>query len=276
MALPQEKSAKDWFNRIIANPIRISVWVLILSVFVVVGLTFYFEYYEPDFFKNVLIEAHGMLFEILVIGLFVLWLNNIGEKRRTVQSYIDEIDDFRGWESEEAMRRIKGNILRLNKLGVSKIPLSKCHLENVDLKCANLKGASLAGANLKKANLWEANLEGANLEGANLEKVTLAGANLKATNLLRTRLMGANLMGTLLSGANLSGANLLGVTIFSFDQICQALTLYQAKLDDNLSEEIELKRPDLLKEPILENIPYVTGDGLIAIRRKDIVKTLIE
>ena len=39
MALPQEKSAKDWFNRIIANPIRISVWVLILSVFVVVGLT---------------------------------------------------------------------------------------------------------------------------------------------------------------------------------------------------------------------------------------------
>lgn len=271
---PSQEKSSDWFSKIVLNPVKISFCVLILSIFVVVGLTFYFEYYGPGFLKNILIEAHGMLFDILVIGLFILWLNNKGEQRKNVQMYIDQIDDFRGWESEEAIHRIKGNILRLNKLGISKIPLFECHLEGSNLSGANLKAANLAAANLKGCVLRQANLEDANLEAANLQAVSLQGANLRGANLIRTNLIGANLMGTLLSGANLSGANLSGVTIFAFDQICQALTLYEATLDDDLRKGIEEKCSDLLKEPKAEYVKYVNSDGSICMKGKDIKKLL--
>ncbi len=58
-----------------------------------------------------------MLFDILVIGIFILSLNRLAEKRIENQRYIDEIDDFRGWRSKEAAYKIAGNIRRLNRNG---------------------------------------------------------------------------------------------------------------------------------------------------------------
>ncbi len=65
--------------------------------------------------ENVFVKAHGMLFDILVIGILILFLSKLAEKRIANQRYLDEIDDFRDWESDEAAHRIAGNIRRLNK-----------------------------------------------------------------------------------------------------------------------------------------------------------------
>jgi hypothetical protein len=91
----------------ISSPVAISITVFIVATLVVVGLSY--KDYGPEFWLNVKVEAHGMLFDILVIGVLILWLNQLGEKRREIQRYIDEIDDFRGWESEEAAHRIRGD-----------------------------------------------------------------------------------------------------------------------------------------------------------------------
>jgi len=116
--------------------------------------------------KNIRVEAHGMLFDILVLGLLFSWLHNRGEKRRLIQRYTDEIDDFRGWEEEEAAKRIRGNIFRLNREGVHNINLNRCFLKGADLMEANLMGANLWEAVLEEADLMEANLTGAELMGA--------------------------------------------------------------------------------------------------------------
>ena len=45
-------------------------------------------------------------------------LERLGEKRRNIKRWQEEIDDFRGWNSEEAKFRIVGNIKRLNRNGI--------------------------------------------------------------------------------------------------------------------------------------------------------------
>ena len=270
MAEPEHNSIRGPFKEITTNPVRTSFWVLILSVFVVTGLTLYLKLYEPAFLKNVLVEAHGMLFDILVIGLFVVWLNEKGKKQIEIQRYKDEIDDFRYWEAPEAAHRIRGNIVRLNKKGISKISLEMCYLKGANLEGANLwganlreanlHGANLQGANLREANLREANLQGANLQGANLQganlqeanlqEANLQGANLRGANLGEANLVHANLQLTNLRKADLREANLQGVRNLTIKRLSKVKILYKAELDPELEELIKKKHPHLLEKPL--------------------------
>jgi hypothetical protein len=115
-------------TKIVENPITISVLAFLVSTIVVIALTIKFSEYNAPFFQNILVEAHGMLFDILVIGIFILWLNKRGEKRLENKRYQEEIDDTRGWESAEASYRIAGNIRRLSQNGSKKIDIEFCYL----------------------------------------------------------------------------------------------------------------------------------------------------
>jgi uncharacterized protein YjbI with pentapeptide repeats len=137
--------------------------------------------------------------------------------------------------------------------------LSLADLRNAILEEANLGGAALEGANLMRANLGGAALEGANLMRANLEGAALEGANLMRANLEEAVLEGANLWGANLWGAvlwganlkeaNLGGANLEGAKNLTVEQLCEAKTLYEVQLDDELKTQVKERCPHLLEEP---------------------------
>jgi len=211
--------------RITTNPLLTAFAAFVLATAIVVALT-RGAYLRSDFLEGILIEAHGMLLDILVIGIFILWLNRLGEKRVEVRRYEEEIDDFRGWDSDEASHRIAGNVRRLNDRGVSTINLHRCHLSNAVLPQTNLSGADLSHANLSGADLSTADLSTADLSGANLSNAYLSNACLSGANL-----SGANLSGAYLSHANLSHAN-LGGTNLNNRQLAQAMSLIGATMPD--------------------------------------------
>jgi BTB/POZ domain-containing protein KCTD9 len=226
----QDQQQRWWSSRLAwawaaltTNPLRTAFAAFILATAVVVGLTVGFFYthkltidfytYDRNFLQNILVEAHGMLLDILVIGIFILWLNRLGEKRLEIRRYREEIDDFRGWDSDEAGYRIAGNVRRLNRNGITKIELGQCHLVQVNLIGADLRGANLSGANLNGAHLNGAHLLLANLNGAILSGVDLSRAHLSRAPLSGADLSGADLSGAILSGADLSGADLSGAIL---------------------------------------------------------------
>lgn len=298
--------AKAIYDKILLSPMAISLFTFMFTIIVVVGLSRHF--YDASFLREIVVEAHGLLMDILVFGIFLLWLNKKKEDRMSIQKYHEEIDDFRGWESEAASRRIRGNIRRLNKKGFSQIDLGKCYLRGVDLREVNLRnailrkvdlekaqlegadlrhadmeganlkganlqqaylrgaglqgvdlrGANLQGGNLEAADMWDANLQGAdlrlaNLQNSNMEGVFMWGANLQGANLQDVCLEGANLQGVNIGDANLQGAdlrfaNLEGV-ILSSQQLADVKTLYQARLDPFLQNQVSTDYPQLLAEP---------------------------
>ena len=275
-----QKRMKKWsevFNSIIEKPLLTSTIVLFCVAFVVIGLSL--PYYLNDFdqfIQQVLAEAHGMIFDIAVIGILIFWLNQNGEIRQRIRTYKDEIDDFRLWESEEAAFRTVGNIKRLNRHNIHDLNLVNCYLPRTNLNYANLSGSNLNSANISQSSLIEGNLENArlnqtNFENSNLNQALLkgayaSGANFKDAFLIKSQfenaflikanfsnafLMEANLqncyvMGADFENASLYKADLRGAKGLTVEQLSKVKTLYLAKFDDEILEQIKTNLPELV------------------------------
>lgn len=271
------KKVREVVHSIIEKPILISVIVLIFVTIIVLSLSM--KYYIndfKDFFPQILAEAHGMIFDIAVIGILIFWLNQNGEIRRRIRMYKDEIDDFRLWESDEAAFRTVGNIKRLNRHKITDINLVNCYLPKTNLNYVSLSGANLNSANISQSSIIEANFsnarlnqtnfENSNLNQANLKNAYASGANFKDAFLIKTQfesaflikanfnnayLMEADLrdsyvMGADFENASLYKADLRGAKGLTIDQLAKAKTLYLAKFDESLFEEIKMTIPGLI------------------------------
>jgi hypothetical protein len=281
---------KEIFERLGEKPILTAIILFIIIWFLVSGASIKRgKSYKGEFLDSLLVEAHGLLFDIFVFGILIVFFNRIGERRRNIARWQEEIDDFRYWKSEEAMFRIMGNIKRLNRNGVTEINLTECFLNYADLSDTNLRGADLSGAHLKEADFRGANLERTRLIGANLEealfrfadlkRADLLGANLRDIDFRRANLEEADLSKAHLEEAYFREANLKGADLWkahlekasflnadleeanleeaylekteelTIEQISQVRTLYQAKLDSELEKQIKEQYPHLLEKP---------------------------
>lgn len=152
-----------------------------------------------EFLVNILVESHGLLFDVLLFGVVIMAFELRDNDKEQIKRHKEEIDDFRGWNEKEATYRIVGNIKRLNPLGVSDIDLSRTYLVGADLGKLNLDGsdlikANLSGASLKGASLVGSKLSGANLNGAAVDSADFSRAEFGNTNAFRA-------MGELMTGA---------------------------------------------------------------------------
>ena len=273
----QIKKLKEYFISILEKPILTSSIVLVILTIFVLGLSL--NYYLADFdsfFGQVLAEAHGMLFDIAVIGILIFWLNKNGEMRQRIRTYKDEIDDFRLWESEEAAFRTVGNIKRLNRHGICEINLVNCHLARTNLNYVNLSGSNLNSSdvsnaflietNLENTRLNQTNLENSNLNQANLRSAYASGANFKDAYLIKAQLEGAfliktnfknaflmeaNLRNCYLTGADFENASLYkadlrGAKGLTIEQLTKAKTLYLAQFDEEILNQIKNNIPELV------------------------------
>ncbi|MCI0750644.1 MAG: pentapeptide repeat-containing protein [Flammeovirgaceae bacterium] len=271
------KKLSELFNSVIEKPILTATIVLVLVTILVLGLSLRYYINEfSSFVPQILAEAHGTIFDIAVIAILLFWLNQNGEIRQRIRTYKDEIDDFRMWESEEAAFRTVGNIKRLNRHGIYEINLVNCHLPKTNLNYVNLNASNLNSANISQSSLIECklinarlnqtNFENSNLNQAELKNAYASGANFKDAFLIKAQFEGAflikanfnnaylmesNLQNAYLMGADFENASLYkadlrgakGVTV---DQLSKAKTLYLAKFDDELLEQIKTNLPELV------------------------------
>ncbi len=93
----------------------------------------------------------------------------------------------------------------------------------------------------KLSKILEEHKRWCDTDGEEGEQADLSGANLNGADL-----SGANLYRTDLSGANLRGADLRRVIGLEF--LSNVTTLYKAKLDPELMEQVKDKYPHLLKK----------------------------
>jgi uncharacterized protein YjbI with pentapeptide repeats len=233
------------------------------------------------FFPQILVEAHGMLFDVAVIGILIFWLNKIGEERRRIKTYLDEIDDFRLWESDEAAFRTVGNIKRLNQNKIYNINLVNCYLAKTNLSHVNLTASNLNSSNLSSANLVGCILENARLNQTNLENAQLNQVNLshsfasgaifkdavliKAnfenafliktdfTNafLMEAKLRGCHVTGATFTNANLYKADLRDIQGLDIDTLVKAKTLFLAKFDEDVMNGLIERCPHLMGKEAL-------------------------
>jgi len=251
------------YHFIVERPILTSAVLLFLlsSVVIISSIPNYLNRFA-EIKYDLLIEGHGMMFDIALIGMLLYWLNENGERRTRIRMYQDEIDDFRLWESPEAAFRTVGNLKRLNRHGIYNINLVNCYLCNTNINYINLKNSNLNSASICNSSLIDVVLENARLNQTNFENSNLNSANIKGayasgaifkdsflikadfenaflikTNFNGAYLMEANLRGAYLMGADFENASLYKADLrdvkgLTIDQIKKAKTLFLTKFDD--------------------------------------------
>jgi proteasome lid subunit RPN8/RPN11 len=143
----------------------------------------------------------------------------------------------------------EGNVRELQVIDEKFEDFEGANLDGADFEGSNLEGADFKKANLEEADLEETDFIGANLEETDLIGANLAGADLKEVNLKRANLRSANLKEADLKGADFEGANLKGALNLSIEQLSEAKTLYNAKLDNELLIPLKEKYPALFEKP---------------------------
>ena len=237
-----------------------------------------------DYMIGVLMEAHGMIFDIAVIGILILWLNKSGEKQINIRNNHNEIDDFRDWKSPEASYRILGAIKRLNREDIYKIDLHEFYLITINLSYINFQGSNINYADLGQVKLIDAMLDNTRLNQANLENATLnkaslryaflSGANLTGVsglkanfenaflvkaNFRNSHMINANFRGTDLSGADFENAHLYmadftGAQGLTVEQLSHAKNLIKAKFDEELLNQLKMLHPELLENVVANSM----------------------
>ena len=164
-----------------------------------------------ELIRGIYVAAWGTFFDVLIAG-FVLVLFAVWRRRReSIERYIEEIEDFKKWDNEEARLRIAGNVRRLAKLGKTDIDFSGITLKNfkfVSHDIESLRGAIFSlGPRLDKMSKNSTLLENVDFSFVDCTNVVFSKSFFKSSVM---GLVGTNLAFTdaKLSGACFEGAKL--------------------------------------------------------------------
>ena len=112
-----------------AGPAGIAIATLIILLIILLGLRSSFEEFG-QISQGVYIEAWGTVFDVLIVGIiFALYAVHRDRKER-IERHVEEIDDFKKWNSEEARLRIAGAVRRLNRHGIVAIDFGGIELRD--------------------------------------------------------------------------------------------------------------------------------------------------
>ncbi|MFY4844124.1 pentapeptide repeat-containing protein [Aliarcobacter butzleri] len=105
-----------------------------------------------------MIEAFGFIADIFLFGIAITIYEIFWKKKETITRYLEELEDYRGWNEKEASYRVFGLIKRLHKLNKTDIDLSNCYFEEVPFSKNSFNGfdfkeSLLYGTKFKKCNL---------------------------------------------------------------------------------------------------------------------------
>lgn len=190
---------------------------LVVRFYILIALTVFIILYRHDKkigFENVdwegiWVEAHGMFFDILILGLFfTIYDQFIVKKREEIEKLQSEIDAYRFWKEPEAAHRIRDVIVKLNKLGISRINLNGCFLKGTTL----LEG-SLERSYLIETNFEEVKFASINFGNCSFEKVNFKNAKLFTTFFAYSRIGYADFTNAELVCANFAASKIYETTM---------------------------------------------------------------
>lgn len=268
---------REKIDNVLEKPLLTNSLVLLAMSLFVISLSFRFYLSESsEFLLNILSEMHGMIFDILVIGILIFWLNEKGRVRQQIRTYRDEIDDFRLWKSEEAAFRNVGNIKRLNRHKITEINLvetylSRTNLTDVNLSSSNLNSADVSNSILRGANLSSTRLNQTRFENSDMNNTCfkdsfasgadfrdayliksdfrnsfLIKANFENAYLMESDFKGAHLSGAEFANANLYKADFRGASGLTIEQFSVAKSLYLAQFDADFLDKVTNLYPELV------------------------------
>lgn len=231
--------------------------------------------YNKEFWGNVLVELHGMVVELAVVGVLLLWLDGRRERKNAVTQSKEELFDYAELDFPEAHLKKMAALKRLSAAGNTEFVVRNLHLvgrnlkdlslkncsvigmkltggkitstvfENVEMRSSNfvacrIKNASFVRGSIFKCDFQDASLHGVRFEGVNIEKAEFVNCEMPSTLFNEVSLSGVRF-----DGANLERSSFLGAKNIEVAQLAKAKNLDYISISEELLNELKSVRPDI-------------------------------
>lgn len=231
--------------------------------------------YDRNFWENILVESHGLLLDILVLGVLVVWLELRRNNKQFIYRHKEDISDLAHLDTPEINMKKVGIIKRLNSINIYDIDVPNLVLTNAKAKGLKFKNSKLIGFKLSNGSLHSFSYEDSNLRSSDfsgsrilntefircnlyktdftncqasgtdftdscLDRVKFIGANMTSANF-----RGSDLIGASFEGANLRNANFKDAKNLSIERLIKAECLDYIVIEEVLRNEVLRHRDEV-------------------------------
>lgn len=229
--------------------------------------------YRREFWENYLVELHGMVLELAVVGGLIIWLDSRRVGRSEIKRQLEDLSDYALLDTPEINLKKVGIIKRLNDAGVNSfnvlnlslfgmllnkvevrggklIGLKVSHgfikgsvFKDVMMRSSNFEGCDLKNTNFSGSNLLKSNFSGAICRGVSFEGAIMERSDFSDCDLQSSSFKGADLRGVKFDGANLKQCSFKGATNIDIEMLAKAACLdYIAISDAELDSLIKIRK----------------------------------
>lgn len=220
--------------------------------------------YNRDFFENLLVEIHGGIIDLLVVGIILYWFDNRKNKKEEINKVKKELSDLKFYVGSDISYRFYVSVQHLLSLGVKNISIPDGDLSNLKIEYLSLTDSNLIAVNFSRSTLNEVKLKNCNAEAtcffeSKLQKCNFTSVKLNRAKFINTELNGhdfrrCEIRGATFKNCNLKSANFSGVDCSGVD--FKGSNLRSANFKDalNLTKEMILSARDYKYIKLPENL----------------------
>ena len=189
--------------------------------------------YSKSFFENVLVEAHGTVLDLVVVGSLLFYFDQRRSRQNERKRLEETLSDLQTYQAPDASYRVLGTIRRLISLGIRSLHLSEMQLNNlrvadIMLTRSNCHAIVFNDSLLVNIRLEHCACDAAIFAGAKLEHVEFSHCSFKRAKFHGTRLDGVDFRTCEIQGADFTNASLRSANFRGVD--CRGLKLQNADM----------------------------------------------
>jgi len=189
--------------------------------------------YSREFFENVLVEAHGTLLDLLVVGVVLFWFERRRERAESIEEQKTTLADLRYYRGNDASYRVFGTVKRLQSYGISALPLAEAMLNDLEITEiqfyeSDLRATNFANSKLKACTFENCRAEAAIFVGARFNHITLKNVSLRRAKFNNAVLKGIDFSECQIEGVDFTNADLSSAIFRGVD--CKNVKFQNANL----------------------------------------------
>ncbi len=177
--------------------------------------------YSRDFFENLLVEIHGAILDLFVVGIILYWFDKRKSEKDKIKEATINLEYLKYYCGSDVSYRFYGALKYLESLGIHNVSIPEAKLNNLKIDNLKLLSSNLIATNFTKSTLTWVNFKDCNLEASRFIDAKLKNCSFKSVKLNRSKFINAQLKsmdfrgceikGAIFKNASLQSANFRGV-----------------------------------------------------------------
>ena len=190
--------------------------------------------YDKEFWENFLVEMHGMVLELALVGILIVWLDRKRDERNLIKQHREELIDYADLEFPEANLKKISCLKRLNAaniydIKVQNLVLGGMRLNGLKFKNTNLIGFKAPDSTLKNCTFHKIQMRSSNFSSADLRSSSFTETNIYKSVFVNSNCKGVTFENSLLERSDFTGANLQSAILKNAD--LREVKFHEAVLD---------------------------------------------